>query len=303
MTHTFDTIALAQHIAQHHAQLQIGQPLSATEAALPSDAHLPQAQAAALQGARMLGFIEDDAQCLAKAWWHQTQRLGHFDPLHWPDQSVDFQMPAWPRQNAFAPCPSALGLYAVLPNAQWVARMAQAGVPTLQLRFKSDKPPEVATEVRAAVKAVEGTGALLFINDHWQLAIEAGAYGVHLGQEDLDSADLSAIRKAGLRLGLSTHGYAEMMRADALSPSYIAMGAVFPTTLKNMPTAPQGLGRLGAYAKLMQGHSLVAIGGIDEARFADVQRTGVGSIAVVRALVAAADPEATARELMRLLAC
>jgi thiamine-phosphate pyrophosphorylase len=105
-----------------------------------------------------------------------------------------------------------------------------------------------------------------------------------------------------LRLGLSTHGYAEMMRADALSPSYIAMGAVFPTTLKNMPTAPQGLGRLGAYAKLMQGHSLVAIGGIDEARFTDVRRTGVGSIAVVRALVAATDPEATARELMQLLA-
>jgi thiamine-phosphate pyrophosphorylase len=90
-----------------------------------------------------------------------------------------------------------------------------------------------------------------------------------------------------------------MMRADALSPSYIAMGAVFPTTLKNMPTAPQGLGRLGTYANLMQGHSLVAIGGIDEARFVDVRRTGVGAIAVVRALVAAADPEGTARDLMR----
>ena len=302
MTHTHDTIAWAQTIARHHTHLQIGQPLSPAEAALPADTHLPQAQAAALQGARMLGFIEADSQCVAQAWQHQTQRLGQFDPLHWPDQAVDFEMPAWPRQYAFAPCPRALGLYAVLPNAQWVARMAQAGVPTLQLRFKSDKPAEVATEVRAAVKAVEGTGALLFINDHWQHAIGAGAYGVHLGQEDLDSADLAAIRKAGLRLGLSTHGYAEMVRADALSPSYIAMGAVFPTTLKNMPTAPQGLGRLGAYAKLMEGHCLVAIGGIDEARFADVRRTGVGSIAVVRALVTAADPEATARDLMLGLA-
>ena len=299
MTIPHDTTAWAQDIARHHAHLQIGQPLSAADAALPADVHLPQAQAAALQGSRMLGFIEADAQCVAQAWWHQTQRLGQFDPMHWPDQALDFQMPAWPRQNAFTPCPRALGLYAVLPNAQWVARMAQAGVPTLQLRFKSDKPAEVAGEVRAAVKAVEGTDALLFINDHWQHAIDAGAYGVHLGQEDLDSADLSAIRKAGLHLGLSTHGYAEMMRADALSPSYIAMGAVFPTTLKNMPTAPQGLGRLGAYAKLMQAHSLVAIGGIDDTRFADVRRTGVGSIAVVRALVTAADPEATARDLMR----
>ena len=302
MTTPQDTMALARQIAQHHAQLQIGQPLNPAEAALPADAHLPQAQAAAIQGARMLGFIEADAQCVALAWQHQTQRLGQFAPLHWPDQALDFQMPAWPRQNAFAPCPRALGLYAVLPNAQWVSRMAQAGVPTLQLRFKSDKPAEVAAEVRAAVKAVDNTGALLFINDHWQHAIDAGAYGVHLGQEDLDNADLTAIRKAGLRLGLSTHGYAEMMRADALSPSYIAMGAVFPTTLKNMPTAPQGLGRLGAYAKLMEGHNLVAIGGIDETRFADVRRTGVGSIAVVRALVTDADPEATARDLMRRLA-
>ena len=113
MTDTHDTIALAQQMAQHHAQLQIGQPLRAAEAALPADAHLPQAQAAALLGARMLGFIEADAQCVAQAWQHQTQRLGHFDPLHWPDQALDFQMPAWPRQNAFAPCPRALGLYAI----------------------------------------------------------------------------------------------------------------------------------------------------------------------------------------------
>jgi thiamine-phosphate pyrophosphorylase len=302
MTTPYDTSALAQQIANHHSRLQIGQPLSVADATLPADALLPEAQAAAVQGARMLGFIEADAQCVALAWEHQTQRLGQFDPLHWPDQALDFQMPTWPRQNAFTPCPRVLGLYAVLPTAQWVARMAQAGVPTLQLRFKSDKPAEVATEVRAAVKAVEGTEALLFINDHWQHAIDAGAYGVHLGQEDLDNADLTAIRQAGLRLGLSTHGYAEMMRADALSPSYIAMGAVFPTTLKNMPTAPQGLGRLGAYAKLMEGHSLVAIGGIDETRFADVRRTGVGSIAVVRALVTAADPEVTACDLMRRLA-
>ncbi len=291
----------AEQIARQHAALQIGAPVSLEHAQRSGDVGLPEPQAAALLGARMLGFIEADAQCIAQAWLRQSQRTGRFDPTRWPDQAVDFQLSTRPPSHAFAPCPQHLGLYAVLPNAAWVARMAQAGVPTLQLRFKSDDPQQVAHEVQAAVQAVQGTQALLFINDHWQFAIEAGAYGVHLGQEDIDSADLGAIQRAGLRLGLSTHGYAEMMRAQALHPSYIAMGAVFPTTLKNMATAPQGLGRLAAYARLMQGHSLVAIGGIDEARFEPVRQCGVGSIAVVRALVAADNPEAAAERLVQKL--
>ena len=153
--------------------------------------------------------------------------------------------------------PQALGLYAVLPDADWVGRMAHAGVPTVQLRYKSDDAVAIAQEVRKAVAAVAGTPALLFINDHWREAIAAGAYGVHLGQEDLDALtpeELQTLRDSGLRLGVSTHGYAEMVRADAVGPSYIAMGAVFPTTLKKMATAPQGLGRLAAYAKLMKNY-------------------------------------------------
>ena len=129
----------------------------------------------------------------------------------------------------------------MLPNAAWVARMAQAGVPTVQLRFKSTDLDAVRREVRAAVQAIKGKNSLLFINDHWRIAIEEGAYGVHLGQEDMDEAQLETIRQAGLRLGLSTHGYGELLRAQAVSPSYLALGAVFPTTLKKMKTAPQGL--------------------------------------------------------------
>lgn len=249
-----------------------------------------------------LGFIETDAEVLAQAWQRQTQRTGHFDPSAWPTEPEDFGLAPWPRANAFAPCPQALGLYAVLPDAQWVGRMARAGVPTVQLRFKHDDPAAVAREVHAAVEAVQGTGALLFINDHWQAAIAAGAYGVHLGQEDLDTANLEAIRAAGLRLGLSTHGYAEMLRVDAVSPSYIAMGAVYPTTLKAMATAPQGPARLAAYALLMRHHSLVAIGGVDAARMPEVLASGVGSVAVVRALVAATEPETEARQLMATIA-
>jgi thiamine-phosphate pyrophosphorylase len=251
----------------------------------------------AKQACLALGFIEVDAECVAQAWLAQTARTGRFDPSAWPDEPADFGLRAWPRADTFAACPRVLGLYAVLPTAEWVGRMARAGVPTVQLRFKSDDDAAVRREVQLAVEAVRGTASLLFINDHWRAAIAAGAYGVHLGQEDMDVADLALIREAGLRLGLSSHGYAEMVHADRMSPSYIAMGAVYPTTLKRMATAPQGPGRLGAYARLMRHYPQVAIGGIDADKLPQVMASGVGSIAVVRALTAAGHPEQAAAQL------
>jgi thiamine-phosphate pyrophosphorylase len=257
--------------------------------------------AGVLQACRLLGFLEHDAQCVAQAWRRQSQRTGQFSMATWPTDPQDFGISTDPRNPAFAPCPRHLGLYAVLPDALWVARMAQAGVKTLQLRFKSEDPDAIRQEVRLAVQAVRGTDSVLFINDHWQIAIEEGAYGVHLGQEDMQDAPLEQLRLAGLRLGLSTHGYAEMLRADAASPSYLALGAIFPTTLKRMATAPQGLSRLNAYAALMRHHPLVAIGGIDEGRIPSVMQSGVGSIAVVRAITGASQPEQAAHALQRLI--
>ncbi len=258
---------------------------------------------AAKQACLAMGFIEIDAECLGAAWQAMNQRTGRFDPSGWPDEPSDFGIRPWPRADAFASCPKALGLYAVLPDAAWVGRMARAGLPTVQLRFKSDDAQAIEREVKASVEAVRSTDALLFINDHWQAAIDAGAYGVHLGQEDLAEANLAAIRHAGLRLGLSSHGYAEMLLADRVSPSYIALGAVFPTTLKRMQTAPQGTGRLKAYASLMRDYPLVAIGGIDGEKMAQVMASGVGSVAVVRAITDASEPEVAAAKLMTSLNC
>jgi len=300
MTET--SFALARAIRDAHLSLQIGEPRAPEACQDPADAALAPVACAAIAAARSLGFIEADAAVVARAWQAQSDRTGHIDATRWPDEPGDFGLAPWPRDDAFAPCPRSLGLYAVLPDADSVAHLAQAGVPTLQLRFKSPDTAQVRAQVRAAVAAVRGTPARLFINDHWREAIEAGAYGVHLGQEDLDTADLGAIRSAGMRLGLSTHGYAEMLRADALSPSYIAMGAVYATTLKDMPTAPQGPSRLAVYARLLRDHSLVAIGGIDETRFAQVLPSGVGAVAVVRAIVGAPDPAAAARQLMKRMA-
>jgi len=290
---------IAHAIADQYAQLQVGEKLSFSQCLgelqpTANLANLSIEMQGVLIGCRMLGFVAHDAQCIMQAWQAQSERLGVFDNGLWPFNPNDFGMLPLPRKKAFPPCPNRLGLYAVLPNAQWVARMAQAGVPTVQLRFKSDDKAAVAKEVTAAVNAVQGTNTLLFINDHWQEAIAAGAYGVHLGQEDMQEAPLEKIRSAGLRLGLSTHGYVEMLLADSHSPSYLALGAVFPTTLKRMVTAPQGLGRLERYAQLLHSYPLVAIGGIDADRLPAVMKTGVGSIAVVRALIEAESPEATA---------
>jgi thiamine-phosphate pyrophosphorylase len=284
---------MTQAIIAAHASLAL--PVQTSDAALFSS-EAPEYRAAK-QACLALGFIEIDAECLANAWQAMSTRTGQFNAADWPDQAQDFGMRPWPRNDAFAACPKKLGLYAVLPDAAWVGRMARAGVPTVQLRFKSDDAQAIEAEIRAAVQAVQGTGALLFINDHWQAAIAAGAYGVHLGQEDMAEADIQTIRAAGLRLGLSSHGYAEMLRADAFSPSYIALGAVFPTTLKRMQTAPQGTGRLHAYAQLMQSYPLVAIGGIDSSRLPEVLSNDIGSVAVVRALVTADNPETMATSL------
>ncbi|WP_411882943.1 thiamine phosphate synthase [Polaromonas sp. YR568] len=204
----------------------------------------------------------------------------------------------------FAPLTGPIGFYPVVPNARWVQRLLDWGVRTIQLRIKAadhEDAEDIAWEVRTAVAAGRGVpGAQVFINDHWQLALEYGAYGVHLGQEDLDTADISALREAGLRLGLSTHTPAELARAKAVQPSYLAIGPVYPTTLKVMPYEPVGLERLKLWVKDAAPCPAVAIGGISLALMEGVIACGVDGVAVVSAVTLAADPEQAAREGLRL---
>ncbi len=141
-------------------------------------------------------------------------------------------------QPEFPPVPFRLGLYPVVDSVQWIERLLDAGVRTLQLRIKDQRDEEVEADVVAAIALGRRYNARLFINDYWRLAIKHQAYGVHLGQEDLQATDLSAIRAAGLRLGVSTHDDMEIDVALASRPSYIALGHVFPTQTKQMPSAP-----------------------------------------------------------------
>ncbi len=216
----------------------------------------------------------------------------------WPDCMPGSGTPA--PDTAFLACMhTPLGLYPVVPDSQWVARVLQAGVRTVQLRLKDPHHPRLEDEVRAAIRLGLQYGAQVFINDHWELAIELGAFGVHLGQEDLERADLHAIRRAGLRLGISTHGYAELLRALALRPSYVALGHLFPTRTKDMPSRPQGLERLRRYQALADraGIPTTAIGGVKAHHLPAIRDCGVRSVAVVTAITEARDPEVAVRLL------
>jgi hydroxymethylpyrimidine kinase / phosphomethylpyrimidine kinase / thiamine-phosphate diphosphorylase len=202
-------------------------------------------------------------------------------------------------QNAFPDLRNpALGVYAVVDSAAWVRRVLAAGIRTVQLRVKDPTDPMLAAQMAESIAIAGATpGAQLFINDHWQLALQHGAYGVHLGQEDLEHVDLDALRKAGVRLGLSTHSYWEVARAWALRPSYIACGPIFATRSKDMPWIPQGLDNLRYWANVLP-LPVVGIAGIDAGNVADVAATGAASAAVISAITHAADPEQACRDLM-----
>ncbi|WP_413691549.1 thiamine phosphate synthase [Psychromonas sp. KJ10-2] len=184
-----------------------------------------------------------------------------------------------------------LGLYPVVDSVEWIERLLKMGAKTLQLRIKDKQDDQVEQQIIDAIALGKAYHARLFINDYWQLAVKHQAYGVHLGQEDMDVADLGLITDAGLRLGLSTHGYYELLRAQQLKPSYIALGHIFPTQTKEMPSDPQGLTRLAKYAALLSKTPTVAIGGINLDRAPAVWQCGVGSIAVVTAITKADDPQ------------
>lgn len=171
--------------------------------------------------------------------------------------------------------------YPVLPDAEWIERLVPLGIRLVQLRAKDMEAAQLRDEIRRALAACRRHGATLVVNDHWRLAIEEGAPFVHLGQEDLAEADLGAIRRAGLRLGLSTHDEAELDVAIAARPDYVALGPIWPTILKEMPWAPQTPERLREWRRRLGATPLVAIGGLSVERAPLVFEAGADMAAVV----------------------
>ncbi|HEY7962866.1 MAG TPA: thiamine phosphate synthase [Steroidobacteraceae bacterium] len=187
-------------------------------------------------------------------------------------------------------------VYPIVDSAAWVGRLAPLGVRLVQLRIKDAAPALLRAEVRAARAHCVARGMQLVVNDYWQLALEEGCDFVHLGQGDLAGADLAALRRAGVRLGVSTHDHAELERALALTPDYVALGPVYPTRLKVMPWAPQGLARLTEWKRRIGVLPLVAIGGLTAERLAGVFAAGADVAAVVTDIVRHAQPETRTRE-------
>ncbi|WP_160154143.1 thiamine phosphate synthase [Microbulbifer sp. ALW1] len=264
-----------------------------------------------------LGYPLKDACVVANAYVRRGLRLGNSEHIGagagpvghcgWPTELQDFPevlVAGSERAKSFGtysetaaanfaaefaqPDSNKLGVYPVVETVEWIEKLAEEGVRTLQLRIKHPGN-DLKAQIEQAVAIGRRYDLRLFINDHWQLAIECGAYGVHLGQEDLQTADLKAIQQAGLELGISTHGFFELLYAHQYRPSYLAIGAIYATNTKDMSGQLQGPQKLARMAALLPDYPLVAIGGINLERAPAVAASGVGSIAVVTAITRAPD--------------
>ena len=186
--------------------------------------------------------------------------------------------------------------YLIVDRASWLPRLLPQGVKLVQLRAKDMDEAELRREIATAREVCARFGAQLIVNDYWKLAIELGCDFVHLGQEDLAEADVPAMRRAGLKLGISTHDEAELEAALLAGPDYIALGPVYPTILKKMKWAPQGLERVSQWKARIGDLPLVGIGGLNLDRAAGVRQAGADSLAVVTDVLLNDNPEARARE-------
>lgn len=193
------------------------------------------------------------------------------------------------------------GVYPIVDTLDHLSALLDAGAQIIQLRVKSDQlTPELRQTITQAVKLAQRyPESQLFVNDYWQAAIDAGAYGVHLGQEDLLTADLCALQRAGLRLGVSSHAFWEVARAFTIRPSYIACGPVFPTRAKAMPWIAQGLDNLRYWVGLLP-FPVVGIGGVNTGNLQSIHDTGCASASIIQAIVSAGNPAKAYQDLQSM---
>lgn len=192
--------------------------------------------------------------------------------------------------------------YPIFDNTDWLRRALPLGVKLVQIRIKDQPEARLMGELALAQELCREHGATLVVNDYWREAIELGCDFVHLGQEDLDQADIAAIRRAGIRLGVSTHDEAELDRAMALRPDYVALGPVWPTILKKMKWEQQGLDRVRDWRNRVGTTPLVAIGGVTPDRALEAFAAGADIASAVTDITLNPDPETRIRDWLRVTA-
>jgi thiamine-phosphate pyrophosphorylase len=192
--------------------------------------------------------------------------------------------------------------YPIFDHSDWLKRMLPLGIKLVQLRVKDHPDAVVRKHIEISRDLCRDHGAVLVINDYWEMAIDLGCDWLHLGQEDLDEADLSAIRKAGIKLGVSTHDDDELERVLAMDPDYVALGPVYPTILKKMKWHQQGLGKVTEWKERIGDLPLCAIGGMSVERAPGAFEAGADTVAAVTDITLHVDPEARVREWLKVCA-
>ncbi len=186
--------------------------------------------------------------------------------------------------------------YPIVDSSAWIARLVPLGVKLVQLRIKEQSEEDLRAEIKASRQICKAHGCQLIVNDHWRLALSEKCDFVHLGQEDLATADVDAIRGAGLRLGVSTHDGEELERALSVDPAYVALGPVFETVSKDLKWQPQGLDKIGNWKQRIGDRPLVAIGGITAESAVRVLEAGADCVAVISDVIRATDADARAKD-------
>jgi thiamine-phosphate pyrophosphorylase len=179
-----------------------------------------------------------------------------------------------------------------------VTAALEGGAPAVQLRDKSAAAAALLEDARALLPLVRRYGALLFVNDRLDVALAAGADGVHLGPDDLPVAAARAQAPPGFLIGFSTDDPAAARQAVADGADYIGCGAVFGTTSKaNASDERIGIARLDEVARAVD-RPVVGIGGINVSNVMEVAATAAAGVAVIGAVMNAADPANAARTLV-----
>ena len=191
------------------------------------------------------------------------------------------------------------GFYPLIDDISWLPRLLPLGVKTVQLRIKHASAPEQKEQIAKAVAYARGLECQLVINDHWEDAIACKANAIHLGQEDLETADIDAIRDAGISFGISTHSLKELETALAFQPNYIALGPIYPPTSKHVASKPQGLDPIRVWKRSID-VPLVVIGGITLEKAPEVLAAGADSIAVIGDIFHHKNPEQRVKEWLHL---